>query len=107
MYLSNKNIILESPEMSEDCLRITLYIPVSLNANEEYSNMSVIVHIHGGSNMVGGSSLFDGSILASRGQVIVAIINYRLSYLLFLNFFKFNRIKIFSFNLKHSRIFIW
>jgi len=82
IYNDNNNIIIkDSPEMSEDCLRMTLYIPVNLNINEteEYSNMSVIVHIHGGSNMVGGSSLFDGSILASRGQVIIAIINYRLS----------------------------
>ena len=29
--------------------------------------------------MVGGAALFDGSILASHGKVVVAIINYRLS----------------------------
>lgn len=60
--------------MSEDCLRVALYIPVN-----NLTNMSVVVHIHGGSNMVGGSALFDGSYLASYGQVVVAIINYRLS----------------------------
>jgi carboxylesterase type B len=35
--------------------------------------------------MVGGASLFDGSILASYGKVIVALINFRLSILGFLS----------------------
>ena len=73
----------ESPKMSEDCLRINLYIPVSDSVHLE--NMPVVVHIHGGSNMVGGASLFDGSILASYGKVIVAVINFRLSILGFLS----------------------
>ena len=34
--------------MSEDCLTLTLYIPVSENSSDEYTNMSVVVHIHGG-----------------------------------------------------------
>ncbi len=73
----------ESPKMSEDCLRINLYIPVSDSVHLE--NLPVVVHIHGGSNMVGGASLFDGSILASYGKVIVALINFRLSILGFLS----------------------
>lgn len=73
----------EAPKMSEDCLRINLYIPVSENVHLE--NLPVIVHIHGGSNMVGGASLFDGSLLASYGKVIVAMINFRLSILGFLS----------------------
>lgn len=35
--------------------------------------------------MVGGAAFFDGSILASQGNIIVAIINYRLGILGFLN----------------------
>jgi carboxylesterase type B len=69
------------PEMSEDCLTISLYIPVSNNTNEPLKNLSVVIHIHGGSNMVGGAVLFDGSVLAAHGQVIVALINFRLSIL--------------------------
>ena len=69
----------EAPKMSEDCLRINLFIPVSKTA--QLKSMPVIVHVHGGSNMVGGASLFDGSILASHGKVIVAVINFRLSIL--------------------------
>jgi len=73
----------EAPKMSEDCLRVNLYIPVSESVRLE--NLPVIVHIHGGSNMVGGASLFDGSLLASYGKVIVAFVNFRLSVLGFLS----------------------
>jgi carboxylesterase type B len=86
--------ILDVPKMTEDCLTMSLYIPVdhpsrsSSNVGERddksFNNMPVVVHIHGGSNMVGGSALFDGSILASHGRIVVAIINYRLSVLGFL-----------------------
>lgn len=74
-----------TPMMTEDCLTVNLYIPVSGSSDPEYENMSVVVHIHGGSNMVGGAGLFDGSILAAYGRVVVAIINYRLSILGFLS----------------------
>jgi carboxylesterase type B len=89
--------IIDVPKMTEDCLTMSLYIPVahpfrsaSSSADFEdrddrsFNNMPVVVHIHGGSNMVGGSALFDGSILASHGRIVVAIINYRLSVLGFL-----------------------
>lgn len=79
--------VMEAPLMTEDCLTVNLYIPVASSPEEEndLKNMSVVVHIHGGSNMVGGSGLFDGSILATKGKIIVAIINYRLSILGFLS----------------------
>jgi carboxylesterase type B len=77
----------EPPAMIEDCLTVNLYIPVAseeADETERYKPMPLVIHIHGGSNMVGGAALFDGSILASYGRVIVAIINYRLSVLGFL-----------------------
>jgi carboxylesterase type B len=67
---------------TEDCLRITIYIPLS---KEQPKNLSVVIHIHGGSNYVGSSGLFDGSIVSAHGNVIVAIINYRLGMLGFLS----------------------
>jgi acetyl esterase/lipase len=78
--------IQETVPMSEDCLVVNLYIPVpsALENSQDYNDMSVVVHIHGGSNMVGGAPLFDGSILAAYGRVIVAVINYRLSIMGFL-----------------------
>uniref|UniRef100_H3AM13 Carboxylesterase type B domain-containing protein n=1 Tax=Latimeria chalumnae TaxID=7897 RepID=H3AM13_LATCH len=41
----------------------------------------VMVYIHGGSYMEGTGNLFDGSVLASYGNVIVITINYRLGVL--------------------------
>lgn len=49
----------------------------------------VMVYIHGGSYMEGTGNLYDGSVLASYGNVIVITVNYRLGVLgkksLFLN----------------------
>ena len=72
----------EAPKMSEDCLMITIYIPLS---GPQKTNLSTVIHIHGGSNFVGGSSLFDGSVLAAHGNVMVALINFRLGIMGFLS----------------------
>uniref|UniRef100_A0AAV2KWP0 Carboxylesterase type B domain-containing protein n=1 Tax=Knipowitschia caucasica TaxID=637954 RepID=A0AAV2KWP0_KNICA len=40
-----------------------------------------MVFIHGGSYMEGTGNMFDGSILASYGNVIVITVNYRLGVL--------------------------
>lgn len=40
-----------------------------------------MVFIHGGSYMEGTGNMFDGSILASYGNVIVITVNYRLGIL--------------------------
>ncbi|XP_075717743.1 neuroligin-1 isoform X2 [Rhinoderma darwinii] len=45
----------------------------------------VMVYIHGGSYMEGTGNLFDGSVLASYGNVIVITVNYRLGVLGFLS----------------------
>lgn len=68
-------------DMSLNCLSINLYLP----ADVERKNLSVIFYIHGGSNAAGGSSFIDGSALASIGNVIVAVPNYRLDVLGFFN----------------------
>lgn len=41
----------------------------------------VMLFIHGGSYMEGSGNLFDGSILAAYGNVIVVTMNYRLGVL--------------------------
>lgn len=68
-------------DLSLDCLSINLYLP----ENKERKNLSAIFYIHGGSNAAGGSSFIDGSALASIGNVIVAVPNYRLDVLGFFN----------------------
>ncbi|CAF4541791.1 unnamed protein product, partial [Rotaria magnacalcarata] len=35
---------------------------------------------HGGSNQLGSGSLFDGSILAAEGDIIVITMNFRLNF---------------------------
>ncbi len=66
---------------SEDCLRLNLWKPL----NGE-SSKAVMVFIHGGGNMTGspsednsGIKLYDGQMLAERGDVIVITLNYRLN----------------------------
>ncbi len=73
----------DAPKMTEDCLTINLYLPQG--RTNEQTKRSVVLHVHGGSNTVGSAGLFDGSIMASHGNVIVAVINYRLSILGFLS----------------------
>ncbi|XP_072517273.1 neuroligin-1 isoform X1 [Salminus brasiliensis] len=52
---------------------------------ESGSPKPVMVFIHGGSYMEGTGNMFDGSILASYGNVIVITLNYRLGVLGFLS----------------------
>lgn len=58
-------------------------LPVSVPADirESGSPKPVMVFIHGGSYMEGTGNMFDGSILASYGNVIVITVNYRLGVL--------------------------
>jgi para-nitrobenzyl esterase len=59
---------------SEDCLYLNIYRPAT-----QENNLPVWVYIHGGSNRVGATSTYDGSILAKNANMIVVIIPYRLN----------------------------
>uniref|UniRef100_A0A3Q3EVP5 Carboxylesterase type B domain-containing protein n=1 Tax=Labrus bergylta TaxID=56723 RepID=A0A3Q3EVP5_9LABR len=61
---------------SEDCLYLNIYIPT-----EDGELDPVMLFIHGGSYMEGSGNLFDGSVLAAYGNVIVVTMNYRLGVL--------------------------
>uniref|UniRef100_A0A3B4G0G1 Carboxylesterase type B domain-containing protein n=1 Tax=Pundamilia nyererei TaxID=303518 RepID=A0A3B4G0G1_9CICH len=63
-------------DQSEDCLYLNIYVPT-----EDGDPKPVMVFIHGGSYMEGTGNMFDGSILASYGNVIVITLNYRLGVL--------------------------
>ena len=69
---------------SEDCLYMNLYVPGDIDLNNE---KTVIMVIHGGLFYCGGANVpsFDGSFFASLGDVIVAVIQYRLGVLGFLH----------------------
>src|SRR5215468_9562826 len=73
---------------SEDCLFLNVYVP---NADDDDAQQrktphlrAVMVWIHGGALTFGQSDDFDGSMLATLGDVIVVTINYRLGALGFL-----------------------
>lgn len=66
----------------EDCLQLNVWTPGIDDAKRP-----VLVWIHGGgfSGGTGGTPIYDGALLASRGDIVVATINYRLGALGFLH----------------------
>ncbi|TDG39690.1 hypothetical protein AWZ03_013887 [Drosophila navojoa] len=69
---------------SEDCLYLNIFSPVNAaGANEK--KLPVIVFIHGESFEWSSGNPYDGSVLASYGEVVVVTLNYRLGILGFLN----------------------
>jgi len=74
------------PAATEDCLTINVFTPALGGAG-----LPVMVWIHGGAYYIGSSAdpLFDGSGLASHGNVVVVTFNYRLGALGFLQLGQF------------------
>ncbi|CAJ1086689.1 neuroligin-2a [Xyrichtys novacula] len=87
---------------SEDCLYLNVYVPTEdgpLTKKTDESSMNkprdedirdrrkkpVMLFIHGGSYMEGTGNMFDASVLAAYGNVIVVTMNYRLGVLGFLS----------------------
>ena len=70
------------PLMDEDCLQLAVYVPG--NATDS-SALAVMLWIHGGGFVVGDIIDYDGSILATEGNVIVVTAAYRLGVLGFLS----------------------
>lgn len=62
-------------QMSEDCLYLNIYTPVS---TEKQEKLPVFVWIHGGGLAFGSASPYDGSALAAFDNVVVVTIQYRL-----------------------------
>ncbi|XP_018428648.1 PREDICTED: neuroligin-2 isoform X4 [Nanorana parkeri] len=89
---------------SEDCLYLNIYVPLEDgeharkegeevlkgggNSDEDIRDSGkkpVMMFIHGGSYMEGTGNMFDGSVLAAYGNVIVVTMNYRLGVLGFMS----------------------
>ena len=68
--------------LDEDCLRLSVYIPENANSS---SGLAVMLWIHGGGFTGGDIILYDGSLLATEGNVIVVAAAYRLGVLGFLS----------------------
>ena len=74
------------PYSSEDCLFLNVWTPyIPSNPSETPERLKpVFFYIHGGAYTSGAGSQYDGGNMASRGDIVVVTINYRLSTLGFL-----------------------
>ncbi|KAF9904178.1 hypothetical protein EC991_002972 [Linnemannia zychae] len=72
------------PGGNEDCLFLNVFTPALNAANKNL--LSVMFYLHGGAFIAGTGSdpVFNAANMASRGQVVVVTINYRLGLLGFL-----------------------
>ena len=77
-------------EGSEDCLTLNVFTPLGVSRD---AGLPVMAFIHGGGNTGGSASesfgaaqvsLYDGTLLAQRGNVVVVTMQYRLGALGFL-----------------------
>lgn len=77
-------------EGSEDCLTLNVFTPLGVTRD---AGLPVMAFIHGGGNTGGSASetfgaaqvsLYDGTLLAQRGNVVVVTMQYRLGVLGFL-----------------------
>ncbi|KAI1295610.1 Neuroligin-4, X-linked [Halotydeus destructor] len=68
-----------SSNQSEDCLYLNIFAPSTVA--KKSSRMAVLVFVHGELNQWNSGSSYDGSVMASLGNVIVVTINYRLGVL--------------------------
>lgn len=103
-FLSNlDDVATYIQDQSEDCLYLNIYVPTENGPltkkpddngafrgveDEDIRDSGpkpVMMFVHGGSYMEGTGNMFEGSVLASYGNVIVVTINYRLGVLGFLS----------------------
>ena len=75
MMLSALSAMVIDGEQSEDCLTLNVWTPAL-----DGKRRPVMVWIHGGGFTIGSGSqpIYDGSVLARRGDVVLVTVNYRL-----------------------------
>ncbi|XP_003739903.2 cholinesterase 1 [Galendromus occidentalis] len=79
-FYIRSNVSFGFAETSEDCLHVNIYRPKGAQ------NAPMAVYLHGGTFVAGFNKLFlyDAEELAARENIIIAVVNYRLSVLGFL-----------------------
>lgn len=70
-------------QTDEDCLSLNVWTPAAQSGVRQEPK-PVMVWIHGGSFVAGSSGIYDARRLASRGDIVVVTVNYRLGALGFL-----------------------
>lgn len=83
---------------SEDCLFLNVWTPPGITPD---AAKPVMVWVHGGAYIFGAASqpLYDGRVLATRGDVVVVTLNYRMGAFGFLDFSGFDGPERFDSNL--------
>ena len=81
VQFTNALAVVEDPDGdgivgSESCLFLNVYAPAGASADGR--QRPVMFWIHGGGNSIGHAGPYDGSVLASRHDVVVVAANYRL-----------------------------
>jgi para-nitrobenzyl esterase len=66
---------------SEDCLTLNVFVPLTVKNQNKKSPLPVMVWIHGGGLVAGGSPIYEPHPMVQSGNVIGVTINYRLGYL--------------------------
>jgi carboxylesterase type B len=92
-----RNVAAFCPEIiSEDCLTLNIWTPLSDVIQLTRTQLPVLVFIHGGSFEHGSGSLlaFNGTYLATRLQAVIVTFNYRVSLLGFPGFSMDSRLPI-------------
>ncbi|XP_041371504.1 acetylcholinesterase-like [Gigantopelta aegis] len=74
----------EITETNEDCLYLNIFVP-GTKRKPLFGSWPVVVFLHGGGFQMGSGTLFDGSVLAVYGSVIVVTMNFRIGVLGFLS----------------------
>ncbi|XP_076096333.1 neuroligin-4, Y-linked-like isoform X2 [Mytilus galloprovincialis] len=73
----------EPRSQTDDCLSLNIYTTIPDWKNT--TKLPVMVFVHGESYEIGTGNAYEGSVLASYGEVIVVTVNYRLGVLGFLS----------------------
>jgi carboxylesterase type B len=67
---------------AEQCLFLNVFMPVTTNKRRK---KAIFMWIHGGSGQIGTGNIFDGTIFAALGNIIVITFNFRLNLFGFLS----------------------
>ncbi|CAF1061908.1 unnamed protein product [Adineta ricciae] len=76
---------------AEQCLFLNVFIPVTtdppstITSGNYPKKKAILMWIHGGSGQIGTGNVFDGTILAALGDIIVITFNFRLNLFGFLS----------------------
>lgn len=80
-FYENDKRLIPNLNITEDCLQLNVFVPGNI---DKRNWRAVMVWVHGGGFTNGQATMFNGSYLSSRSDVIVVTINYRLNVFGFL-----------------------